>query len=191
MRMRRAARCLSSSVLLGAGLLGGCAHRVEPTAPPNPFGYMKPSAVCVVGPVSKTASGLLTTMKARSDDGLCSVRLTAPDGGAYASFLLSTLPAHGTSFIYNYNGRTVVTYTATTAYAGNDAFRVSLVPQGGAPRVPLTVNVAVDATGVTPPPLPPAPGKPTDETPAAGTSSGGPSAHHGVRRHRHVVHKRH
>ncbi len=178
MRMPPAAKCLTLSGLLGAGLLGGCAHQVQPTVAPDPFGYMKRSAVCAVGPVANTASGLLVAMKTRSDDGLCAIRLAAPDGGAYASFLLSTLPMHGTSFIYNYDGHTVVTYTAATAYSGNDSFRVSLVRKDGGPRVPLEVDVAIDATGVTPPPPPPPPPPPVEKP-----------VHHRVRRH--VVHHTH
>ena len=140
-----------------AGLLAGCAQKPltqpEPIAP-NPFGYLKRSAVCSATPLGKTPEGLGVAIKTRSDDGLCSVSLSQPEGGAYASFLLSTLPSHGKSFIYNYNKQTIVTYTAATAYAGMDSFVVGLVPGTDRPRTSLKVDVAVDNTGVAVPPPP-------------------------------------
>ena len=154
----RIAAWATTGALLSAGVLGGCAQVApRPTVSPNPFGYLKRSAVCSTGPINTTAAGLLVAIKTRSDDGLCSVGLSEPKGGAYASFLLSTLPMHGNSFIYNYDDHTIVNYTAATAYAGTDSFTVSLIPTARGPRVPLTVDVAVDATGVKPPPPPPPP----------------------------------
>ena len=102
--------------LIPAVALAGCVQRppAAPAVPPNPFGYLKPSAVCKPGPVAKTAAGLEVAMKVRSDDGYCGVDLHAPAGGAYTSFVLTALPAHGKSFIYNYNNHTAVTYTAAT-----------------------------------------------------------------------------
>ncbi len=135
-----------------AGLLAGCAQKPlpqpEPIAP-NPFGYLKRSAVCSASPMARTPEGLGVAIKTRSDEGLCSVSLSQPEGGAYASFLLSTLPAHGKSFIYNYNKQTVITYSAATAYAGADSFVVGLVPGADRPRTSLRVDVTVDNTGVT------------------------------------------
>ena len=164
MSLRITLRCLIPAVALA-----GCAQQPPaPSVPPNPFGYLKPSAVCKPGPVAKTAAGLEVAMKVRSDDGYCGVDLHAPAGGAYMSFVLTALPAHGKSFIYNYNNHTAVTYTAATAYAGADSFTVSLIPaasEGSTPgsnqkRVPLKVLVTVDATGVAPPAPPPPPAKP-------------------------------
>ena len=150
------------------GLLAGCAQKPLPVAQvaPDPFGYLKRSAVCTTSPVRQEPGGRSVEMRARSDDGLCGIAVSAPDGGPYASFLLTSLPMHGNSFIYNYNRQTHVTYTATTAYAGPDAFTVSLVTGPGQPRSALRVGVSVDATGVAPPPPPPAAAKPQTKPPA-------------------------
>lgn len=161
MRLPIAAICLTMT-----GLVGGCVHQPPPQAPlpPNPFGYLKRSAVCVPGPVSHVGDGRSVELKTRSDDGLCSIAISQPEGDAYASFLLTTLPVHGNSFIYNYNKQTVVTYTANTAYAGPDSFVVTLVPGGGKPRTTLQVSAVIDATGVVVPP-PPAAAKPSVKPP--------------------------
>ena len=150
MRVRVAAICLTM-----AGLLAGCAQKPLPAAQvaPDPFGYLKRSAVCTTTPPGKVTGGRTVEMRMRSDDGLCAIAVSRPEGGTYASFLLTGLPLHGSSFIYNYNNQTHVTYTATTAYAGPDAFTVSLVPGNGMPRTTLRVGVSVDATGVAPPPV--------------------------------------
>ena len=145
-----------------SGLLAGCAHKPLPqpeTVAPNPFGYLKRAAICKPGPVTASPDGQSVSIATRSDSGACGVTVSEPGGGAYASFLLSTLPLHGKSFIYNYNKQTYVTYTADTAYAGPDAFVVSLVPGGGKPRSELRVALSVDATGVAPPAPPPEPAK--------------------------------
>ena len=153
--------------LIAAGALAGCVAKPPPPPPvtPNPFGYLKPSALCKVGPVARTAAGLEVAMTLRSDDGYCGVNLHAPAGGAYTSFVLTGLPPHGKSFIYNYDKHTVVTYTAATAYAGADSFTVSLVPQAGEKRVALKVLVTADATGVPPPPASPKPVPPPGPPP--------------------------
>ncbi len=159
--------------------LAGCAHAPLPPAEqvaPDPFGYLKRSALCSPGKLATTPQGRAVTIRTRSDGGLCTVALSQPEGGAYASFVLSGLPMHGSSFIYNYDKRTHVTYTADTAYAGADAFAVSLIPGNGKPRSLLRVEVSADATGVPPPPAAAAP-------PAQTT--GKPATH---RRRRHVTH---
>jgi hypothetical protein len=142
-------------------LITGCAQKPLPAPAaaiaPNPFGYLKQSAVCTVSPIVNGPTGRSAKMSVRSDDGLCTVALSQPDGTAYASFLLQTLPAHGKAFIYNYNNQTLVNYTATTAYAGPDNFTVSLIPTAGHARVALQVAALADATGVVLPPPPPAP----------------------------------
>ncbi len=150
--MRVAVICLTLTGLFAAG----CAQKPLPQAQiaPNPFGYLKRSAVCTYTPIDKTSQGRTVEIKTRSDDGLCGVTVSQPEGDAYASFLLTTLPMHGNSFIYNYNKQTYVTYTANTAYAGPDRFTVSLIPGGGKPRTALDVTVSVDATGVVLPPPP-------------------------------------
>lgn len=182
-RVRVAAICLTM-----ASLLAGCAQRPLPAAQvaPDPFGYLKRSAVCKTSRVSKAPAGESVGMTTRSDDGLCGVVVSQPEGGAYASFLLTSLPMHGNSFIYNYNRQTHVTYTATTAYAGPDAFTVSLVTGAGRPRTTLRVGVSVDATGVA---LPSASVKPGPVKPEPKTTTRGRSrrpSHHGPAHHRPV-----
>ncbi len=174
MRLRVAAICLTVTGL------AGCAHGPPPPPPqvaPDPFGYLKRSALCSPGKLAATPQGRMAAMRTRSDGGLCTVLVDQPDGGPYASFVLSTLPAHGSSFIYNYGGRTHVTYTADTAYAGPDLFAVSLIPGQGRPRSLLRVEVSADATGV---PLPPPPAAAPPER-----TTKKPAAH---RRRRHVSH---
>ena len=78
---------------------------------PDPYGYFKRSAVCTVSPVVAGPAGRSVTMAVRSDDGLCAVAMSQPDGTAYASFLLQDLPAHGKAFIHNYNNQTLIDYT--------------------------------------------------------------------------------
>ncbi len=148
MHVRRHATLFTTGLLIA-----GCAQKPAPVpvaVAPDPFGYQTRSAVCTVGPVSKGQ----VAMSARSDDGLCAVAVATPDGTAYTSFLLQTPPAHGKTFIHNYNNQTLIDYTATTAYAGPDSFVVSLIPASGS-RVPLTVVAQVDATGVARPAPPP------------------------------------
>ena len=142
----------AASLLLTSLVIAGCAQK-PPSAPvaviaPDPYGYFKRSAVCTVSPLSTGPAGRSVTMAVRSDDGLCAVAVSQPDGTAYASFLLQDLPGHGKAFIHNYNNQTLIDYTATTAYAGPDAFSVSLVPSGGGARTLMHVAATVDATGV-------------------------------------------
>lgn len=163
-------------------LMAGCAQRPVP-APvaaiaPDPFGYEKVSAVCTLGPVKSDPSGRTISISVRSDDGLCAVPVAQPDGTAYASFLLQTLPAHGKAFIHNYNNQTLVDYTPTTAYAGPDSFTVSLVPTGAGQRTLLHVNAMVDATGVARPVAPIVPAAP----PPSSTSSKHRTVHHVVKK---------
>ena len=176
MRVRVVTICLTA-----AGLLAGCATKPLPqaqTVAPNPFGYLKRSAGCKPGPVTKTPEGQAVSIATRSDDGICGVTVSQPGDGAYASFLLTTLPLHGKGFIYNYNKQTYVNYTADPDYAGPDSFVASLVPGGGKPRTMLKVDLTVDNTGVAPPAPPPA---------AAPAKPAGKSATHRKTRHR-VVH---
>ncbi|MBB2175529.1 Ig-like domain-containing protein [Gluconacetobacter johannae] len=143
---------LSSAILVTAGaLLAGCVNKPMPQAggPANPFGYLKRSAVCQVGPVRSASPGQMTaTMTVRSDDGNCGVLVQQSGERAYASFGVSPAPEHGKAFIYNYNNHTYVTYTPNTAYAGQDRFTVTLIRGAGLPRDYLAVTATVDATGV-------------------------------------------
>jgi hypothetical protein len=145
-----------AGLMAGLGVLAGCAPKPPPPQPvaiaPDPFGYIKKSAVCTIGPFKPAATGgRVVTMAVRSDDGECQVPVAQDTRTAYASFGLQTAPTHGKAFIYNYNNQTLVTYTPTTAYAGPDSFTVNLIPGGGKPRTTLQVLATVDATGVTPP----------------------------------------
>ena len=176
MHVRVAAFFLSTGLLIA-----GCAQRPAPAPQaaiaPDPFGYQKRSAVCTVSPVAAGPAGRNVTMAVRSDDGLCAVAVSQPDGTAYASFLLQDLPEHGKAFIHNYNNQTLIDYTATTAYAGPDGFSVSLVPSGGGPRTLLHVAANVDATGVP---------RPAVVTPYAAPAAAKGGTHRTTRSHRRV-----
>jgi hypothetical protein len=140
-----------AGLVMAGGMLAGCATTSGPVqvGSPNPFGYMKKSAVCKTTPVVKGADGQLsTTMTVRSDDGLCELLISQPDGKPYASFGVAPVPEHGKAFMYSLDNDTHVTYTPTLAYAGQDAFTVILVPGPGQQRTKLTVTAQVDATGV-------------------------------------------
>ena len=141
---------------LGLSLLAGCAQPQIPvaSAPVNPFAAIRTSALCEVTPVAIAPNGAGTAkMSVRSDDGACAIKVAQPDASSYGSFVLTTLPDHGKAFIYNYYNSTYISYTATTAYAGPDRFAVSLIPGQRRPRVPLAVDVTVQAgVGITPPP---------------------------------------
>ncbi|MBO1323755.1 hypothetical protein K2X14_01130 [Acetobacter sp. TBRC 12305] len=146
MRLRGiAGLALTGSMLAGCATTGGPVH----LGSPNPFGYMKKSAVCKTTPVQKGADGQLsTTMTVRSDDGLCELLISQPNGKAYASFGVTPPPDHGKAFLYSLDDNTHVTYTPTLGYAGQDTFTVVLIPGRGLPRTRLTVTAQVDATGV-------------------------------------------
>lgn len=147
MRLRGSAISLVSALTLAA-----CAQNpiVRRTVPPNPFGYQKVSSVCQTLPVKTAADGSMSVdMRVRSDDGLCALSVQKPGNASYRSFGVSPAPQHGKAFIYNYDNRTYVTYTPSTAYAGKDSFTTILIPGGTEPRVRLAVNAVVEATGVT------------------------------------------
>ncbi|GBQ45418.1 hypothetical protein KOE73_10545 [Acidomonas methanolica] len=148
--------------------LAACAQKPLPQhiAPPNPFGYQKVSAVCQTSPVKTAPDGSMSvSMKVRSDDGLCSLRIQQPGGKSYASFGVDPSPTHGKAFLYNYDDSTVVDYTPTTAYAGPDRFVVILIAAPGKPRTHLAVDATVDATGVpVPKPVVPAVTAPTPKS---------------------------
>jgi len=131
--------------------VAGCVQKpiVQRTVAPNPFGYVKQSAVCKTAPVQTAADGTLSVaMSVRSDDGQCALAVQAPGGGNYVSFGVDPAPDHGKAFLYNYDDHTYVTYTPATAYAGSDSFTAILIPSDGKPRVRLKVAATVDATGV-------------------------------------------
>lgn len=138
--------------LLATSFLAGCNHGPLTSGPlgsPDPFGYMKTSAVCKTTTPTAGANGnLVSQMTVRSDDGRCVLSVKPPEGGSYASFGVSPAPEHGKAFLYTLNGYTQITYTPTMGYAGNDTFTAILVRSPGAKRDRLTVTATVDATGV-------------------------------------------
>ena len=140
-----------AGLALTGGLLAACATTSGPvrTGSPNPFGYMKKSAVCKVDPIQKGANGQLsTTMTVRSDDGLCELKVSQTNGKAYVSFGVEPAPEHGKAFLYSLDDDTHVSYTPTLGYAGQDKFTVTLIPGPGQERTVLNVTAQVDATGV-------------------------------------------
>ncbi|WP_338029930.1 hypothetical protein [Gluconacetobacter takamatsuzukensis] len=143
---------LSSAILVAASaVLAGCQNKpvLQVSGPPDPFGYLKRSAVCQVGPVKSAGPAQkTTTMAVRSDDGNCVVLVQQGGEHAYASFGVSPAPEHGKAFLYNHNDHTYVMYTPNTAYAGPDHFGVTLIRGPGQPRDTLDVTATVDATGV-------------------------------------------
>lgn len=143
---------LSSAILVAASaVLAGCQNKpvLQVSGPPDPFGYLKRSAVCQVGPVKSSGSAQRTaTMSVRSDDGNCGILIQQDGQRAYASFGVSPAPEHGKAFLYNHNDHTYVMYTPNTAYAGPDHFSVTLIRGPGQSRDTLDVTATVDATGV-------------------------------------------
>lgn len=133
-----------------AAALSGCAPQapVETAAlPPNPYGYLRPAAVCLTSGKPLPAGGVAsTTVAVGNDGGYCALRF-AHDGAPYASFLVTSVPSHGNPLIYNYNNQTVVTYTPVSGYAGPDAMTLEFVPGGGAPRTTLNVAITVRPPG--------------------------------------------
>lgn len=171
-----------------ATVLAACQHPLAPRLlSPNPYGYLKKSALCQVQPVDTDSSGQKrsTSMSVRSDDGICSIVLTKKGGGNYASFGVIPHPQHGKVLTYNHDGQTILNYQAETAYVGPDAFSVVLIPSRDAPRDVLNVTVKVEAAS-----LPAAPAKSmTDKNLQTSTkasvapassrkSSGSASSHH-------------
>ncbi|MFS3135530.1 hypothetical protein ACLRDC_09110 [Gluconacetobacter sacchari] len=142
----------SSAILVAvSAVLAGCQNKpaLQVAGPPDPFGYMKRSAVCRVSPVKSAGPALKTaSMSVRSDDGNCVVLVQSDGEHAYASFGVAPAPEHGKAFLYNHNDHTVVMYTPNTAYAGPDHFGVTLIRGPGQPRDTLEITATVDATGV-------------------------------------------
>ena len=130
-----------------AGLLSGCAH--PPVAaealPPNPYGYLKPAAICTTSPVKLPVSGRVNaSMTMSNDGGYCLLAVSQSDGsGQFASFLVTRVPAHGSPLLYNYNGQSRITYTPTSGYIGLDSMSIELVPGPGRPRVSVDVAITV------------------------------------------------
>lgn len=147
---------LQLSFMLTAFLLGLTAcqkqqvvTKVDPEAA-NPYKYAKKSAVCQVSPVTKQADGSLkATMSVRSDDGYCQFMLQQDNSKMpYPSFGVTNTPENGKVFLYNFNNHTYIRYTPTMAYAGSDKFLVKLIQSNGQVKTNLSVDVTVDATGV-------------------------------------------
>ncbi len=137
---------LVSSLLAAAGGLAACAHPqpVAEAPPPNPYGYLKPAAVCIVPPLHAPASGRIsTTMNLDNDGGFCKLDITKTGGGQFASFIVVKVPGHGSPLLYNYDGASRITYTPTGGYLGPDSMTVELVPGPGQPRVSLDIAITV------------------------------------------------
>lgn len=170
--MLRVKKVLGFAVM--SAVLAACHRPVLPARliAPDPYGNLKKSALCQLTPVKAEEDGrkLSTQMTVRSDDGFCTLTLKKPEGGSYASFGVVPHPQQGKVLIYNYDGQTYLNYRADTAYAGDDAFTVILIPSIDAPRVALDVKVTVQATPI----APVTPG--AAATPAAGATPASPTA---------------
>ena len=136
--------------LLATATLAACAHPAPVTEalPPNPYGYLKPASACVVPPLHLPPTGrIATTMALANDGGYCNLDVAQSSGGPFASFLVTRVPAHGSPLLYNYNGRSRITYTPTGGYLGPDAMTVELVPGPGQPRVSIDLAITVTTPG--------------------------------------------
>ena len=139
---------LGFGFLIATATLAACAHPapVVEALPPNPYGYLKPSAVCDTPPVQLPATGSVTaTMRLNNDGGFCKLDLAQSSGGPFASFLVTRVPAHGSPLLYNYNGKSRVTYTPTGGYLGPDGMTVEMVPGPGQPRVSIDLSITVSS----------------------------------------------
>ena len=136
-----------------AAALAGCAPRqaaTEAAAPPNPYGYLQPSRVCIAGKGVLPEQGTASTTLSLTNDGYCALHYARPGGGPFASFLVTEVPHHGDPLIYNYNEQTVVTYTAATGYVGPDSMTVEFIPAPGAPRTMMHVAITVSPSAGVP-----------------------------------------
>ncbi len=136
-----------------AAALSGCAPQqaaTEAAAPPNPYGYLQPARVCIVGKGALPPQGPASTTLSVTNDGYCALHYARPSGGPFASFLVTEVPHHGDPLIYNYNEQTVVTYTASAGYVGPDSMTVEFIPAPGAPRTVLHVAITVSVAPGTP-----------------------------------------
>ena len=144
MRLRLAAQLLATGALASA--LAACAHPLAEAPaplPPNPYGYLKPAAVCEASsPVLPASLSGSATMRMSADGGFCALHFSQ-DGAPYAAGLVTRVAQHGQTLIYNYNGATVVSYTPTAGYLGPDSVTLELVPGAGRPRATVSVAVTV------------------------------------------------
>ena len=132
--------------LLAAATLAACAHpvAVTETLPPNPYGYLKPASVCLVPILHLPSVGIVTaTMRLANDGGFCKFDVSQSSGGPFASFLVTRVPLHGSPLLYNYDGKSRITYTPTGGYVGSDGMVVELVPGPGQPRVSINIAITV------------------------------------------------
>ena len=146
-RLRLASQLLATGALASA--LAACAQRpVEAPAPlpPNPYGYLKPAAVCQAPTPKLPMTGQATaSMRLSADGGFCAFHFSQPGNLPFAAGLVIHVPQHGQPLIYNYNGATVVSYTPSAGYIGPDSMTLELVPAAGQRRVVLTLAISVGA----------------------------------------------
>lgn len=145
MRLRLASQLLASGALASA--LAACAHPAPEAAaplPPNPYGYLKPAAVCDAPAPALTSHGTASaTMRMSADGGFCAIHFSEAGDTPYAAGLVTHVAQHGQTLIYNYNGATVVNYTPTAGYLGPDSVTIELVAGPGQPRTVVTVAITV------------------------------------------------
>ena len=148
MRLKLASQLLATGALASA--VAGCAHPVLQAAaplPPNPYGYLKPAAVCDAPAPSLPASGSgSATMRMSADGGFCAFHFSQAGDEPYAAGLVTHVAQHGQTLIYNYNGATVVSYTPTAGYIGPDSMTIELVPGSGRPRANVSMAISVGSS---------------------------------------------
>ena len=145
MRLPFAFQLLATGALASA--LAACAHpplQVAAAPPPNPYGYLRPAAVCDAPAPSLPASGSVgANMRMSADGGFCAFHFSQDGDTPYAAGLVTRVAQHGQTLIYNYNGATVVSYTPTAGYIGPDSVTIELVPGSGRPRASVMVAISV------------------------------------------------
>ena len=145
MRLRLASQLLATGALASA--LSACAPPAAEAPPPlphNPYGYLKPAAVCDA-PAPANGSGS-ATMRMSADGGYCAVHFSQGGGMPYAAGLVTRIAQHGQTLIYNYNGATVVNYTPTAGYIGPDSVAIELGAGPGRPRTTVSLTISVGSS---------------------------------------------
>jgi len=130
-------------------LLAGCAAppKPRPTGPaPRLYAIDLQGAAkfCKVAPVKPQADKTVAaTMTVGNDRGWCAITVHRTEAGAaepYAAGLLTARAEHGRVYIHTVGADTRIDYTPVAGYAGPDQFTVSLLPDGAAIQVSVTVQ---------------------------------------------------
>jgi len=130
-------------------LLAGCAAppKPRPTGPaPRLYAIDLQGAakLCKVAPVKLEAGKTVAaTMTVGNDGGWCAITVHRTEAGApepYAAGLLTARAEHGRVYIHTVGADTRIDYTPVAGYAGPDQFTVSLLPDGAAIQVSVTVQ---------------------------------------------------